>query len=338
MNELVKIPSLPLLSKDFADLALDAQTLAAKQAALESAALIGKVSGRDSKIVAVRAQQSLKGVSNGIEKYRKEVKEPLLQAGRILDTLCAKESAALDEEFGRISELVREFDDQERRRVMEEERLQREELLRIEREKQAELDRIRREQEAKEAEARRIQQEAEREAREEAEAIARKEREEREAAERLAREATNKKEREAAVRAQHEAAERAEAARQEALKRQAIAEVERQRQEAILAEERAKSAAQAAAIEEKAGDAAYVAAKPIEITKVAGQRTTTDWDIVVEQPFVLAKYHPDMVDIKPRLGDIKTALNEGREIKGIKANRKYSAGVRAPQAKPAIDV
>ena len=57
---------------------------------------------------------------------------------------------------------MKEFDDAERRRVLEEERLQREELARIEREKQAELERIAREQrEREEAERQRQQRQAE---------------------------------------------------------------------------------------------------------------------------------------------------------------------------------
>lgn len=266
---------------------LNPAALQAKIVALEKAALIGKVTDHDSKVIAVRAQQELKSVLAGIERARKTLKEPLLQAGRQLDNLCAAESKELDMEFGRVSNCVKEFDDAERRRVMEEERLQREELARIEREKQAELDRIARE-----------QAEAERKAREAAEAAAR-----------AAAEATNKKQREAAAKAQAEAQRLADEA-------------------AAKAKE---TAAQTEAIEEKAGDAAYAAGKPIEITRVAGQRSVSNWAITVEQPFILAKHHPDLVDIKPRIADIKTALNEGREIRGIKAVRETTASVRLPK-------
>lgn len=288
----------------------------AKSSALEKAALIAKVTDADSKLIAVRAQQALKKVISDIEKCRKELKEPLLQAGRQLDNLAAAESLELDKEFGRVSNAVKEFDDAERRRVLEEERLQREELARIEREKQAEIERIAREQREREEAARKAQAEIDRKTREAAAE-----------AEKLAREATNKKQREAAAEAKRIADEQA-----------VIANVERERQGAILREQQAIAAAQTAAIEEKAGDAAYVAAKPIEITKVAGQRQSTNWVITVEQPFVLAKYHPDLVDIKPRLGDIKAALNEGREIKGIKAEREYISGVRLPTERKLIDV
>lgn len=288
----------------------------AKSKALEHAALIGRVTDRDSKIIAVRSQQELKGLINAFEKSRVELKEPILHAGRKLDTLVAGEKLALEQEFGRVSNLVKEFDDAERRRVLEEERLQRLELERIEREKQAELKRIADEQAAKEAEARKIQEEAERKVREAQEAAAA-----------LAAAAKTK--------AQHEAAEHA---RQEALKAQALREVERQKQEAELKKAAEEAAAKAALIEEKSGDAAYAAARPIEITKVDGQRQSTNWVIIVEQPFILARHHPDLVDIKPRLADIKAALNEGREIKGIRAERERVSGVRVPPERKAIDV
>jgi hypothetical protein len=74
------------------------------------------------------------------------------------------------------------------------------------------------------------------------------------------------------------------------------------------------------------------------MTKASGQRLSTNWVITVEQPFVLAKYHPDLVDIKPRLGDIKQRLNEGIEVKGIKAVRETISGVRAPVERKAIEV
>lgn len=288
----------------------------AKVKALEHAALIGRVTDRDSKIIAVRAQQELKGLINAFEKARTELKEPILQAGRTLDSLVFLEKLALEQEFGRVSNLVKEFDDAERRRVLEEERLQRLELERIEREKQAELKRIADEQAAKEAEARRIQEEAERKLREQQEAAAK-----------AVRDANNKKQREAAEKLLAEAAER----------EKKLAE-ERKLQDAELARTAQEAANKAALVEEKSGDAAYAAARPIETTKVAGQRQSTNWIIVVENPFLLAKFHPDLIDIKPRLADIKAALNEGREIKGIRAERERISGVRVPPQMKAIDV
>lgn len=289
----------------------------AKAKALENAALIGRVKDLDSKTLAVRAQGELKRIILLIEKTRTELKQPILEAGRKLDNLCAAETLALDKEFGRVSYLVKEFDDTERRRVLEEERLQREELARIEREKQAELKRIADEQAAREAEARRIQEEAARKVREAAEAAAK-----------LAAEATTKKLREAALKAQAEAQKAA-----------AEAKAEKERQDTILREQSALAAAQTAAIEEKAGDAAYVAARPIEITKVYGQRTTCDWEITKINDWALAKARPDLVrKIEFDLRALKDELKRGVNLPGVEAREVYTAGVKVPPERAAINI
>lgn len=284
--------------------------------ALVAAALIGKVVDLDSKLIAVRAQQELKGVITALEKSRVELKEPILIAGRKLDGLIAAEKLPLEKEFGRVSNVVKDFDDSERRRVAEEERLQQLELERIEREKQAELKRIADEQAAREAEARRIQEESDRKVREAQEAAAA-----------LAAAATNKSQRESAERA-----------RQEALAVQARAEVERQNRENELRAKSESSAAQSAAISEKAAEQTYIESRPIEMTRVDGQVTKTDWEITVLNPWELAKYHPDCVKIEPLLTPIKAALNEGRTIKGIRAEKIIKAGVRVRADRNLIEV
>jgi len=288
-----------------------------KAQALEKAALIGRVKDLDSKTLAVRAQGELKRIILLIEKTRKELKEPILEAGRKLDNLCASETLSLDKEFGRVSNLVKEFDDAERRWVLEEERLQREELARIEREKQAELKRIADEQSAREAEARRIQEEAVRKVREAAEAAAK-----------LAAEATTKKLREAALKAQREAQQAAEKA-----------SADKAAQDAILSQQAAAAAAQTAAIEEKAGDAAYVASRPVEITKVYGQRTTCDWEITNINDWALAKARPDLVSkINFDMRALKDELKRGVKLPGVEAREVYTAGVKVPPERMAINV
>lgn len=284
--------------------------------ALNQSALIARVTNADQNAVAVNAQRELKRVLALFEKSRKAAKEPLLERGRELDRLVATESAELEKEFGRISQVVAEFQVAEQARVREEERLQREELARIERERLAELKRIADEQAAREAEARRIQEEADR-----------KVREAQEAAERLAREATNKKQREAA-----------EAARQEALRKQALAEVERQKAEAIAREQAAAAAKQAAAIEERSAAATYAESRPVQSTRESGQIVKMEWEITVLNPYELAKYHPDCVKIEPLLTPIKAALNEGRTVKGVKAEKKTVSSVRIGKQPLAIDV
>lgn len=266
-----------------------------KLAALENSALIARVTDRDSKIVAVRAQQELKSVIHGIEKARQKLKEPLLQACRQLDTLCATESLELEKEYGRISQVVKEFDDAERRRVAEEERLQREELARIERAKQVELKRIADEQAAREAEARRAKEEADR----------------------LVAEARTKKAKAAA-----------EAAR-----------IEAERKEADARENAKKTDILSNVVEERASDAAFAAGKPIEITTVSGQRTAGQWKITKINDWTLAKARPDLVrEIKFDLVAIKSELNRGVKLAGLEAEWDYTAGVKLPANRKAIDV
>ena len=283
--------------------------LALRDNALAGAALIGKVENAAQNEQAVKAHIALKAIASSFEKARKTLKEPLLEAGRQLDRCVAKELADVEKEIGRIATLSAGFQLAEQNRIREEQELQRRELERIEREKQAEIARV-----AREA------AEAERKAREATEAKAR---EEREAAAKLAREATNKKQREAA-----------EAARVEAEKRAELAKIEAAR----LAEENAaKAAAEMARIQESADAARLAEAKPIESTRTFGQVVKTDWEITVVNPYELAKFHPDCVKIEPLLTPIKQALNMGIAVKGIRAEKKITAGVRLATA-AAIEV
>lgn len=339
MSENTEQPLIVASKRDVPLFTINEPTAQAKALALEKSALIGVVKDADSKILAVRAQQELKRIIAGIEKGRKENKEPLLAAGRQLDNMCAAFVLDLEKEFGRVASLVQEFDDAERRRVMEEERLQREELARIEREAAAERQRIADELAAKEREARRIAEEAERKLREEREAAERKAREEREAAERLAREATNKKQREAAEKARKEAEERAAKAKEAAEAQQAALKAEAERQAAILAEQRKAAEAQQAAIDERAGDAAYVASRPIEITKVTGQRTVFDVEITKLNEWVLMKARPDLVrKIEFDVRAIKDILKRGEKLAGVESREIYKADVRAGKDVKTINV
>lgn len=165
-----------------------------KEAALVTAALIGRVTNADENAACVQAQKELKRISSSFEKHRKTLKEPLLEAGRQLDRTVALELAEIQQEEGRLSVLTSEFQLEERRRVQEEERLQRAELDRIDRDRQAELKRIADE-----------QSKIEREAREAMESAAR-----------IEREATTKADREAADAAYRAAAEKTRLAKESA--------------------------------------------------------------------------------------------------------------------------
>lgn len=185
-------------------------------------------------------------------------------------------------------------------KIQEDRRIREEQEL-----QQRELERIERE---KQAELNRIaveQAEAERKAREAVEAAAR-----------LAAEATNKKQREAA------AAAKAESDR-------------------LTAEASAKAAtanAEAQRVTESAAAATFAESKPIVATRAAGESNRVDWEIVVVNPYELAKFHPDCVKIEPLLTPIKAALNSGITVKGVRAEKKISAGVRQGSGQRAIDV
>jgi hypothetical protein len=326
-------------NRDLPTFSFNPPAIEAKRLALERAALIAKVTDRDSKIIAVRAQTELKKVFTSFEKARLEKTEPLLNAQRAFKRMVDLEKLPLEQEYERVSRVVAVFDEEERCRVADEERKQREELARIEREKQAELDRIAREQREREEAARRAQQEIDRKAREAKETAERKAREEREAAEKLAREATNKKQREAAEKARLEAEQRAAAAKIESDKAEAAAKAERERVEADLRHQAEASAAQTAAVEEKAGDAAYCASRPPEITKVQGQRTTCDWEITKINDWILAKARPDLVSkITFDMRALKDELKRGNKLPGVEAREVFTAGVKLTPDRKAIDI
>lgn len=106
-----------------------------------------------------------------------------------------------------------------------------------------------------------------------------------------------------------------------------------------MREERAKSEAQAAAVEEKAGDAAYCAAKPVEITKVFGTRTTHTWEITKINDWTLAKARPDLVSkITFDMRALKDELQRGVKLPGVEAREVFNSGVKVPPQQAVINV
>lgn len=140
--------------------------------------------------------------------------------------------------------------------------------------------------------------------------------------------------------------QQAEADRIERERQAELAKIQREAAEAAAKAtndaQRAQAAAQAAkqaeAVEQAASNAKLIINQPITISSAKGQRTTSDWQIEVLNPFELARCHPNCVDIKPRLTEIKAALNSGVNVAGIKAERVFKAGVALPRAKDAIEV
>jgi len=107
--------------------------------ALASAALVGKVRNADDQALAVDAQKQLKALMNATERSRKDVKEPVLAFGRLIDQKARDFIAEVDGEYKRVSRAVSDFqilEDQKRRAA---EALKLKELARIEREREEAL-------------------------------------------------------------------------------------------------------------------------------------------------------------------------------------------------------
>lgn len=179
--------------------------------------------------------------------------------------------------------------------------------------------RVREEQEAQQRELERIerekQAELERIAREQAE----KERAAREAAEAAAKaaaEATNKKQREAAEKAAAEAKRQAE----EAAKSAAQAESEKQR------------------IQDEADRQARAEAKPIAVTRAAGQSNRKQWVIKQINDLQLMRARPDLIrKVEWDMVAIKELLNSGIKLPGVVAEEDLRVSVRG-NSQPVIEV
>src|ERR1700679_4242212 len=96
------VQKLPLFS-------IGERALTLRNEALASAALIGSCKNADENNRAVNAQKQLKGIALDFEKCRKRLKEPLLDAGRKLDSMVARELQDVEKEIGRIQGLTSEF-------------------------------------------------------------------------------------------------------------------------------------------------------------------------------------------------------------------------------------
>lgn len=117
--------------------------------------------------------------------------------------------------------------------------------------------------------------------------------------------------------------------------RKELERIERERQEALAA---AKTPEAKQAVEEQAAAKTAVAAAPIQTTREAGQVVRTDWEIHVINPWELAKFHPDCVKIEALLTPIKQRLNEGLEVKGVKAVKVTKTDVRVGSRASIIEV
>jgi hypothetical protein len=138
---------------------------ALKEGALTESAPISEVYDDATNAAAVQAQKALSTHRRMIEKARKDVTQPLVEAKRNIDAAVAKHLEEINDEEHRIQGLLGSYlqlQEAKRKAAAEAARLEQE---RIEREKQQEVLRIAREQEAKKADLQRQQDEADRLAR-----------------------------------------------------------------------------------------------------------------------------------------------------------------------------
>lgn len=123
--------------------------------------------------------------------------------------------------------------------------------------------------------------------------------------------------------------ERAKAS--EALKNKELSHIERDRRTELAC---ATSVEQVDDINHRYNDKAQVLSAPINApAKAKGQKVQSDWDITVFDIWLLAKSHPTCVKIEPRLGDIKTLLDNGVTVAGISATRVVKSTVRSKPTK-----
>lgn len=117
---------------------------------------------------------------------------------------------------------------------------------------------------------------------------------------------------------------------------EAASALEREKAAALA---QAKSHEQLDAIQEHFNErAAVIAQPPAAPARAEGQIVKTDWNVTVTNPYELARFHPDCVNITPRLSEIKRLLNEGIQVKGIRAEKMTVATVRLPAQRKAIEV
>ena len=114
-------------------------------------------------------------------------------------------------------------------------------------------------------------------------------------------------------------------AKEEAAKLQADIDRQRALAEAQSVEDRDRANSEA----DMRAQAAQQKAAETQPARAEGQVVRHDWEIIVTNPYELARFHPDLVVIKPNLVSIKAALNEGRSIKGITAEKTVNATVRS---------
>jgi hypothetical protein len=119
-----------------------AEAEAAKLAALNGTALIGSVNNPAQQQAAVNAVQDVKSILLAVERARKAIKEPLLEACRLIDARAAEFVAELKNEEIRVNTSLGNYQQEIIINARKEEAKRQEALRKIEEERQAEARRI----------------------------------------------------------------------------------------------------------------------------------------------------------------------------------------------------
>jgi len=116
-----------------------------------------------------------------------------------------------------------------------------------------------------------------------------------------------------------------------------LQEAERKREEAIA---EAKSLEEKEAIQEDFCNAQeeITQAAPPPPARATGQIVRHELKPDVVDPWLLARNHPELVTITPRMRDIKDRINNGEKIAGVVSKRVVVSTVRASKPREAIDV
>lgn len=80
------------------------------------------------------------------------------------------------------------------------------------------------------------------------------------------------------------------------------------------------------------------ATQPIAPVRAEGQRVQEDWEVIVTDPWLLARAHPTCVKLEPLIGEIKGLLKAGVKVSGVSAKKIVKAGVARAKTMQAIEV
>lgn len=119
-----------------------------KDAALEVAAIIGKVTNAEEQQAAVDAQKAIAVMLKHVEASRKKVKEPVLQLAKNIDTAASTFIKELTEEDFRIGRMVSDFQALELAKVRAAQAAENERLTQLERDRQKQLAEVKSHEEA----------------------------------------------------------------------------------------------------------------------------------------------------------------------------------------------